>query len=172
MDNKHFVAIGKIVFETPGFSWNIPHTHFIVNKTALGLFEATNLELILDSAANSVEESAQILARLTANYIMEIMMKRRGHDELIEVVDTSAMEDYWREYRKIEVELSRTKRDMSHNLDRLWVAAIKETLDESYRKMIFEIAKQDAEALYAALRDKIPDSVTLSIEYKTLEAAA
>jgi len=171
MDNKHFVAIGKIVFETPGFPWNIPHNHFIVNKTATGLFEATNLELILDSTGNSVEESAQTLARLTANYVMEIMIKRRGHDELVEAVDTGAMEDYWREYRKIEVELSRTKRDISHNLDRLWVAAIKETMDEFLKEIIYEKAKQEADAVYAALRDKIPDSVTLSIEYKTLEAA-
>jgi hypothetical protein len=171
MDNKHFVAIGKIVFETPGFSWNIPHTHFIVNKTASGLFEATNLELILDSIGVSIEEAAQTLARLTANYIMEIMMKRRGHDELGEVMDTSVMEDYWREYRKIEVILSKTKRDISHNMDRLWVKAIKETMDESIRQIIYEKAKQEAEAVYEALRGKIPDSITLSIEYKTVEAA-
>ena len=172
MDNKHFVAIGKIVFETPGFSWNIPHTHFIVNRTTSGLFEATNLELILDSIGDSIKESAEALAQLTSHYIMEIMMKRRGHDELVEVMDTAVMEDYWREYRKIEVKLSRTKNDLSHNFDRLWVTVIKETLDESFKEMIFEIAKQEAEAVYAALRDKIPDSVTLSIEYKTLEAAA
>jgi len=171
MENKRFIAIGKIIFETPGFPWNIPHTHFIVNKTASGLFEATNLELILDSVGSSVEESAQILARLTANYIMEIMMKRRGHDELIEVVDTDAMEDYWREYRKMEVKLSRTKRDMSHNLDRHWVTAIKETMDEYLKEIIYEKAKQEAAAVYAALRDKIPDSISLSYEYRTLEAA-
>jgi hypothetical protein len=171
MENKHFVAVGKLVFETPGFPWNIPHTHFIVNKTASGLFEATNLELILDSVGNSVEESAQTLARLTGNYIMEIMMKRRGHDELVEVMDTDAMEDYWRQYRKIEAELSRTKRDLSHNLDRLWVTAIKETMDEYLKEIIHEKAKQEAEAVYAALRDNIPDSITLSIEYKTVEAA-
>jgi len=171
MDNKRFIAIGKIIFETPGFPWNIPHTHFIVNKTASGLFEATNLELILDSVGSSVEESAQLLARLTANYIMEIMMKRRGHDELLEVVDTGVMEDYWREYRKMEVKLSKTKRDMSHNLDRHWVTAIKETMDEYLKEIIYEKAKQEAAAVYAALRDKIPDSISLSYEYRTLEAA-
>jgi len=121
MENKHFIAIGKIMFETPGYPWNIPHTHFIVNKTASGLLEATNLELILDSVGSSVKDAAQDLARLTANYIMEIMMERRGHDELMEVMDTSVMEDYWREYRKIEVELSKTKNDLSHNLDRFTV---------------------------------------------------
>jgi hypothetical protein len=171
MENKHFVAIGKIIFETPGYSWNIPHTHFLVNKTGSGRFEATNLELILDSAGSSIAESAETLARLTANYVMEIIMKRRGHDELIEVIDTPVMEDYWREYRKIEVMLSRTKNDISHNLDRLWVTAIKETMDDYLKEIIYEKAKQEAEAVYAALRDKIPDSVTLSIEYKTVEAA-
>jgi methionyl-tRNA formyltransferase len=75
-------------------------------------------------------------------------------------------------YRKIEVELSRTKRDLSHNLDRLWMTAIKETMDEYLKEIIYEKAKQEAEAVYAALRDIMPDSVTLSVEYKTLEAAA
>jgi len=171
MENKHFNAIGKIIFETPGYPWNIPHTHFIVNKTTSGLFEATNLELILDSVGSTVKEAAKALAQLTANYVMEIMIERRGHDELAEVMDTSIMEDYWREYRKIEVKLSKTKNDLSHNLDRFWVTAIKETIDESFKKMIFEIAKQDAEAVYTALRGKIPDSISLSIEYKTAEAA-
>lgn len=171
MENKNFIAIGKIIFETPGFTWNIPHTHFIVNKTSSNLYEATNLELILDATGDSGEESARILASLTANYVMEIMLKRRGHDELIEVVDTAVMEDYWREYRKMEVELSRTKKDLSHNLDRLVVDAIKESFDEDIKEIIFRIAKQEAEAIYTALRDKIPNSIALTIEYKTTMAA-
>jgi hypothetical protein len=172
MDGKNFVGIGKIVFETPGFPWNIPHTHFIVNKTASGLFEATNLELILDSAGNTVKKSAETLARLTASYVMEIMMERRGHDELMEVMDTSVMDDYWREYRKIEVELSRSKKDLSHNLDRHWVTAIKEIMDEAFKKIIYEKAKQNADEVYEALRKRIPESITLSLEIKTMEAAA
>ena len=92
MENKNFVAVGKIVFETPGYTWNIPHTHFIVNKTPSGLYEATNLQFVLDSIGNSVKEAAEILARLTAHYVMEIMFKRRGHDELSEVVDSNANE--------------------------------------------------------------------------------
>ena len=171
MENKHFIAIGKIVFETPGYAWNIPHTHFIINKTASGLFEATNLELILDSVGSTIKEAAEALAYLTSNYIMEIMMERRGHDEIAEVMDTGVMEDYWREYRKIEVELSRTKNDLSHNLDRFCVTAIKETMNDSLKKLIFDIAKQDAEAVYTALRGKIPDSITIGVEYKTAEAA-
>jgi len=48
-----------------------------VNKTAFGLFDATNLELVFDSIGNSVGESVETLARLTANYIMEIMQRNR-----------------------------------------------------------------------------------------------
>jgi hypothetical protein len=44
-------------------------------------------------------------------------------------------------------------------------------MDENLKAIIFEKAKQEAEAVYAALRDIIPDSITLSIEYKTVEAA-
>ena len=172
LGDKNFVAIGKIMFETPGFSWNVPHTHFIINKTPSGLFEATNLELILDSVGKTVNEAADTLGRLTANYVMEIMFKRRGHDELIEVMDTGVMEDYWREYRKIETNLSRSKGDLSHNLDRHWVTAIKETMDENFKEIIYEIAKQDAEKVYNALRDKIPKGIAVSFEIKTVETLA
>jgi hypothetical protein len=169
--NKRFIAIGKIIFESPGYPWNIPHTHFIVNETPSGLFEATNLELILDSIGDSAEEAAKTLARLTANYVMEIMLRRRGHEELAEVMDTSVMEDYWREYRKIEAELSMTKNDLSHNMDRLWVNALKETLDENIKEIIFGIAKEEAEAVYAALRGKLPEAATLGVELRKKEAA-
>ena len=165
MENKNFVAIGKIVFETHGYPWNIPHTHFIVNKTDSGLFEATNIQLTLDSIGDSIEEAAKSLAQLTSEYIMEIMLKRRGHDELKELMDSTAMEDYWREFRKIEVDLSRTKRDLSHKFDRIYVAAVKETIEDSIKKAIYDVVKQEAEKVYSAVKGKIPEAVTLYIDY-------
>ena len=114
MEGKKFIAIGKIIMDTPGYTWNIPHTHFIINKTPSGLYEATNLEFVLDSIGATVKEAVQILANLTLSYVMEIMINRRGHDELKELVDSAAMEDYWREYRKMEVDLSRTKPGLSY----------------------------------------------------------
>jgi len=172
MDGKNFVAIGKFMFETPGYPWNVPHTHFIVNKTESGRFEATNLELVLDSIGETIQTSVNGLAKLTAGYVMEIMLERRGHDELVEIMGAGLMEDYWREYRIIETNLSRVKKDLSHNIDRHWVEAIKETLDENLKKAIYEIAKHDAEKLYRELRSKIPGAFNLSFELKTLEALA
>jgi len=165
MENKNFVAIGKIVFETPGYSWNIPHTHFIVNKTASGLFEATNIQLTLDSIGDTIEDAAKSLAQLTSKYIMEIMLKRRGHDELKELMDSTAMEDYWREFRKIEVDLSRTKNDLSHRFDRIYITAVKETIEDTIKKAIYDIAKIEAEKVYSALKGRIPEAVTLYVDY-------
>jgi len=102
MTNKHFIAIGKMTIDNLNTEWNIPDLHFIVNKTPSGLFEATNIELILDSIGNSIEEAIEGLTGLTIHYITSVMEKGRGYDEFIEKVNSLVMEDYWREYRNIE----------------------------------------------------------------------
>jgi len=172
LEKKRSVAIGKIICETLGVPWNIPHTHFIVNQTPSGLFEATNIEFVLDSVGASIDEVARILMRLTADYIKEVMIKGRGHDELIEMVDSDAMESYWREYRKVEVELSRTGQDMGHKLDRYYIEAVKETLEDDFKEIIYKTAKDDAEKILTALRGKIPEAkIAVSAEYREFKAA-
>jgi hypothetical protein len=168
---NNFIAIGKIIFETPKAPWNIPHTHFIVNKTADGLYEATNIEFVLDSIGHTFEESMQTLAGLTSYHVMNIMINGKGHDELIAEAYSPAMEKYWMEYRKIEFELSRSKKDMGHSLDRHFIDAIKETLDENIKTIIFQKAKQDAQSLLESIKSLKPDDISLKIEYKNLEAA-
>jgi len=172
VENKRSVAIGKIICETLGVPWNIPHSHFIVNQTPSGLFEATNIEFVLDSVGASIDEAARILMRLTADYIKEVMIKGRGHDELLEMVDSDAMENYWREYRKAEVELSRTGQDMGHKLDRHFIEAVKETWEDDFKDIIYKAAKHDAEEVLTALRGKIPAAkIAVSAEYREFKAA-
>lgn len=172
VENKLSVAIGKIICETQWVPWNIPHTHFIVKRTPSGLFEATNIEFVLDSVGASIDEAARILMRLTADYVKEVMIKGRGHDELIEMVDSNAMESYWREYRKAEVELSRTGQDMGHTLDRYFIDAIKETWEDDFKEIIYKVAKHDAEEVMSALRGKIPAAkIAVSAEYREFKAA-
>ena len=113
MDNKHFVAIGKMTIDNLSAEWNIPALHFIVNKTQSGVFEATNLELILDAAGNTIEGAIEGLTGLTIHYITAVMEKGRGYDEFIDKVNSLAMEEYWREYRNIEFSLARNRKDLS-----------------------------------------------------------
>jgi len=124
MDNKRFVAIGKMIIDNLSAEWNIPDLHFIVNKTPSGLFEATNIELILDAAGNTIEESIEGLSGLTIHYITAAMNKGRGYDEFIDKVNSLAMEEYWREYRNIEFLLARNRKDLSHDIANKINAAI------------------------------------------------
>ncbi|MDR2192868.1 MAG: hypothetical protein LBP19_00115 [Treponema sp.] len=171
MEGKNFIAIGKILFETPAFSWNIPHSHFIVNKTESGLYQATNLEFVLDACGEALRDSIKILAGLTSYHTMNIMFNGRGHDQFEEDVYTTAMETYWREYRKIECELSRTKKDIGHKLDRYYIEAVKELIDKNMQDIIYQKAKWKAHAILEQFNNIKSDAITIDIEYKNLEAA-
>jgi len=161
MENKHFVAIGKITIDNLSTEWNIPDLHFIVNKTPSGLFEVTNLELILDSIGNTIEEAIEGLIGLTIHYITTVMRKGRGFDEFIEKVDSLAMEDYWREYRNIEFTLARKRKDLSHDIANKVNLAIKNMLAEEIKQQIREVAA-----------DVVKTIITnINIQVATLEAA-
>jgi len=161
MDNKRFVAIGKMTIDNLSAEWNIPDLHFIVNKTPSGLFEATNIEFILDAAGNTIEESIEGLSGLTIHYITAAMNKGRGYDEFIDKVNSLAMEEYWREYRNIEFLLARNRKDLSHDIANKINAAIKNMLAEEIKQQIKNVAA-----------DVIKTFITnINIQIATLEAA-
>ena len=140
MDDKNFIAIGKMTIDNLSPEWNIPTLHFIVNKTPSGLFEATNIELILDSIGNTIEEAIEGLSGLTIHYITKVMEKGKGFDEFIESVNSLVMEKYWREYRIIEFSLARHRKDLSHNIANKINAAIKNMLAEEITQQLREVA--------------------------------
>ena len=162
MDNKHFIAIGKMTIDSLSAEWNIPDLHFIVNKTPSGLFEATNIELILDSIGSSIEEAIEELIGLTIHYITAVMEKGRGYDEFIDKVNSLAMEEYWREYRNIEFSLARNRKDLSHDIANKVNAAIKNMLAEEIRQQIREVAADVVKTIIS----------NINIQVSTLEAAA
>jgi hypothetical protein len=162
MNNKHFVAIGKMMIDNLGADWNIPNLHFIVNKTASGLFEATNLELILDSAGDSIEEAVEGLSGLTVHYITAVIEKGRGYVEFIDKANSLIMEDYWRAYRNIEFSLAREGKDLSHDIASKVNAAIKNMLAEEIVQQIKDMA--------AGMVKTIINNINIQIA--TLEEAA
>jgi len=162
MDNKHFIAIGKMTIDNLSAEWNIPDLHFIVNKTPSGLLEATNIEFILDSAGNTIEEAIEGLIGLTIHYITSAMEKGRGYDEFIDKVNSLAMEEYWREYRNIEFSLARKRKDLSHDIANKINAAIKNMLAEEITQQIRDVAAGVAKIIIS----------NINIQVSTLEAAA
>lgn len=162
MENKRFVAIGKMTIDNLNTAWNIPILHFIVNKTPSGLFEATNIEFILDSTGNTIEEAIEGLSGLTIHYITAVMEKGRGYDEFIEKIDSLAMEEYWREYRKIEFSLARIRKDLSHDIANKINTAIKNMLAEEIKQQIKDVATNIVKTIINSI----------NIQVATLEEAA
>jgi len=161
MENKNFVAIGKMTIDNLSNEWNIPVLHFIVNKTSSGLFEATNIEFILDSTGNSIEESVEGLTGLTIHYITSVMKKGRGYDEFIEKVNSLTMEEYWQAYRFIEFSLAKNCKDLSHDIANKINAAIKNMLAEEIKQQIQEVAADIVNILIS----------NINIQVSTLEEA-
>jgi len=162
MNNKHSVAIGKMTIDNLSTEWNIPDLHFIVNKAPSGLFEATNIEFILDSSGNTIEEAIESLIGLTIHYITSAMEKGRGYDEFIDKVNSLAMEEYWREYRNIEFSLARKRKDLSHDIANKINAAVKNMLAEEITQQIRDVAAGVAKIIIS----------NINIQVSTLEAAA
>jgi len=116
MDNKYFVAIGVMTIDNICAERNKHDLHFIVNKTPSGLFEATNLELILDASGKTIEDAIEGLVGLTIHYIIAVMEKGRGYIEIINKVKSPVMEDYWCEYRYIKFSATRNRKDRAYNM--------------------------------------------------------
>ncbi|MCL2805693.1 MAG: hypothetical protein FWD26_07135 [Treponema sp.] len=167
-NDKNFVGIGKIVFDKDA-EWNIPHLHFMVDKTNAGNYEATLLEFGLISWAEKRDEAIKSLIIQTHSYIFNIMEKT-GFDEFIKEVDSYLMDDYWRQYRKIEFTLAKDGRDLSHEIDRHIVQAIKEMLSEETKNILLEIAKHNAEKLKSEV-DRLY-KLNPHITYNEIKAAA
>jgi hypothetical protein len=111
VDNKNFVGIGKMTFDSNA-EWNIPHLHFMVDKTTSGNYEATLLEFSLVSWSESLNDAIKSLVKQTHAHILSVI-ERAGFDQFIREVDDQVMDGYWRNYRKIEFSLARDGRDLS-----------------------------------------------------------
>jgi hypothetical protein len=161
VDSKNFIGIGKMMIDNLNSEWNIPHLHFILNKTPSGLFEATNLEFILDASGESIEEAVEILSGLTLHYITSVMSKGRGYAEFIEKANSMVMEQYWRAYRNIEFKLAWERKDLSHELSSKINAAIKNMLADNIKQRIKEVAADFVDTIIT----------NMNIQVTTLEAA-
>jgi hypothetical protein len=168
-NEKIFVGIGKMVFEKNA-EWNIPHLHFMVDKTKSNNFEATLIEFGLVSWSESKEAVIKSLVLQTHSYILNVMGKN-GFDDFINVVDSHTMDDYWRHYRKIEFTLARSGKDLSHEMDRHLIQAIKEMLSEETKNLIREIAKENTEKLVSEMY-KWSTLNNLSVTYNEIKEAA
>jgi hypothetical protein len=172
VDNRDFVGIGKMFFNTPDAGWNIPHLHFLVDTQTPGYYEATCLEFGLVAAGTTPEETIEGLATLTHAHIMAVMEDGDHYEKFFALVDNYVMEDYWRKYRLIEFSLARQGKDLSHNLDKQIERAVKSLISAKRDKALDELAKAQAEGLITEVKRIISLAEVFAFEYTPISQAA
>jgi hypothetical protein len=113
--SKNFIGIGKMAFESSA-EWNIPILHFMVDKTTDGNYEATLLEFGLVSWSENQDDAIRSLLKQTHSHILSVL-DRTGFDQFINEVYNNAMDEYWKQYRKIDFSLARVGKDLSRQMD-------------------------------------------------------
>jgi len=153
VDGKNFVGIGKMAFDSNA-EWNIPHLHFMVDKTGVGNYEATLLEFGLVSWSESLDGAVRSLLRQTHSHILTVL-DRDGFDRFIDEVDSHVMDGYWKRYRMIDFGLARTGKGLSRQMDGRSMREMKAVLSEERKNFLLKIAGDNAENIIDEL-DKIP----------------
>jgi hypothetical protein len=143
VDNKNFVGIGKLIFDSDA-EWNIPILHFMVDKTASGNYEATLLEFGLVSWSENLNGAIRSLVKQTHSHIFTVLL-RTGFDQFIKDVDNYVMDEYWRQYRKMDFSLAREGKDLSHQMDNVSIKEMKAIISEERKNFLLELAKDNAE---------------------------
>ena len=120
VDDLDFKAIGKIVVKNTTEDWNIPHLHFMINQNLQhkeeGIFEAICLELMFVNNGEDYRTSIRNLVEDILEYLDNNINCASDLDKLIDCVDTNAMDNYWKEYRKIDYELAKFGKDINNAL--------------------------------------------------------
>lgn len=146
-DGMKFIGAGKIMYNNFSDDFNIPHLHFLVIEYEKDVYQAVNLELQLFAAGETFENAIAELAALTTTHILSVLDDGRGYDELEETAVESAMDAYWREYRRIEFAAARHKRDIGHNVEQRINNIIKNTILEKLKLYIKDIIQKEADAV-------------------------
>jgi hypothetical protein len=142
----------------------------MVNKTSSGNYEATLLEFGLVSWSEELNDSIKSLVKQTHSHILSVM-ERTGFDELIQRVDDHVMDDYWRQYRKIDFTLAQDGMDLSHEMDSQFIRAIRTMITEETKNLIRKISSGSANE-FIEIIDKIFYLTPSTLTFNELKAAA
>lgn len=125
------VGIGKVILSSlDNESYNIPHLHFLICKND-SYFEAINLEFGLVATDKNSSLSVEILTKMLIEYILSTI-QAYGFNKLTEIVSSSALDSFWKEYRILEFKLAGQKKDVGHGIVQYLTETIKQQILKEY----------------------------------------
>ena len=170
MDNSRYktVGIGKMILKKKiNDKGNIPYLHFIVEKDSDNEYIAINLELLVTSSGETVNEAIANLSHITISYINDVLQSS-GYAGLIELAKSSAMEKYWAQYRELEFKAAEYGKDLGHTIDGDIQSRLLRAIND---KAIEKAADCLSKEMVEMLRDMYADIYSLSVSYTEIEAA-
>jgi hypothetical protein len=171
LENKNYVAIGKMIFSTSGVEWTIPHLHFMVEENTSGHFEAINLEFGLVSSADTSEEATNRLGGLIHFHITAVMNEGNGYEEFKDTAKSNFMEEYWQDYRFLDFSLCERGISLSSAIEERIKRAIQDMFSKQVKEIITQKANETADDIIK-IYEKMSSLNLVSVQYTELDEAA
>lgn len=125
----NFVGYGKLILNTSE-DYGLPVMHFLLAKDELGI-QALGLELGIGAHGKDAKEAISVLAEMSAKMI-KTNIEASGFNSIIEIFSSSGAEEYWAEYRKIDVTLAKTRSDISRGMIDMITETVRKDLMREY----------------------------------------
>ncbi|WP_147735534.1 hypothetical protein [Brachyspira aalborgi] len=142
VNNLVFKAIGKIVLKNNS-EWNIPHLHFMVNKSEDNIYEAVCLELSFFNSGKNIEEATTNLITNILSYFNYNIKSSSDLDKILGNIDTNIMDMYWRKYRVFDYQLAKIGSDINSQLEKQIIKKV----EDFYKNKIAEYEKKIKELI-------------------------
>lgn len=142
VNNLVFKAIGKIVLKNNS-EWNIPHLHFMVNKSEDNIYEAVCLELSFFNSGKNIEEATTNLITNILSYFNYNIKSSSDLDKILGNIDTNIMDMYWRKYRVFDYQLAKIGSDINSQLEKQIIKKV----EDFYKNKIAEYKKKIKELI-------------------------
>lgn len=124
------IGIGKLkVFASDDFPYIVPTLSFVVARTEEGEYTASCMQLLLDGAADNEIDAVERLNKGCKNFLQQLFHRLEPADaweQLHELMEDSASQDYWIAYRDMQLNLAEHGIDLKFERDKFYEARIQE----------------------------------------------
>ncbi len=124
------IGIGKLkVFASDDFPYIVPTLSFVVARTEEGEYTASCMQLLLDGAADNEIDAVERLNKSCKNFLQQLFRRLKPADaweQLHELMEDSASQDYWIAYRDMQLNLAEHGIDLKFERDKFYEARIQE----------------------------------------------
>ena len=138
-EKAQVAGIGKVNLKRDKLAFNIPHLHILVVKGfSEGCFDAINLEFGLHGQGENPKFAlSDSIEQIVKYFDRNKIDSKEKFKVLIQEQDNHLISDYWRVFRRTEMELALEARDLGSSMEN----SIREEAEKELRELKKELQK-------------------------------